>query len=174
MGIDIQSLRFLLRSRGTVSFENFVMLGRQSCHVPARDLKYELGRSRPALADIDAAVSRMQEAGPFVEPILELLGANKPQSLDFSDYERATIVHDLNQPIPDHLRNRFSCVYDGGTMEHIFEFTRAIKNAMEMVAVGGHYMGVGPANNFPGHGFYQFSPELYWRIFSPANGFEVE
>jgi len=30
------------------------------------------------------------------------------------------------------------------------------------------------ANNLCGHGFYQFSPELFYRIFSAENGFEVE
>jgi hypothetical protein len=31
-----------------------------------------------------------------------------------------------------------------------------------------------PANNYFGHGFYQFSPELFFRIFTPANGFVIE
>ena len=35
-------------------------------------------------------------------------------------------------------------------------------------------IGVTPANNFLGHGFYQFSPELFFRIFSDSNGFELE
>ena len=30
------------------------------------------------------------------------------------------------------------------------------------------------ANNYLGHGFYQFSPELFFRVFAPENGFEVE
>ena len=29
------------------------------------------------------------------------------------------------------------------------------------------------ANNHCGHGFYQFSPELFFRIFQPENGFET-
>jgi hypothetical protein len=29
------------------------------------------------------------------------------------------------------------------------------------------------ANNFMGHGFYQFSPELFYRVFSPENGFRM-
>ena len=45
---------------------------------------------------------------------------------------------------------------------------------MEMIEVGGFYLGITPANNFMGHGFYQFSPELYFRVFSPANGFITE
>src|SRR5262249_48946011 len=30
------------------------------------------------------------------------------------------------------------------------------------------------ANNFMGHGFYQFSPELFYRVFSSKNGYAVE
>jgi len=43
-----------------------------------------------------------------------------------------------------------------------------------MVKVGGHYISITPANNFMGHGFYQFSPEFFYRSFSPSNGFEIE
>ena len=45
---------------------------------------------------------------------------------------------------------------------------------MEMVAVGGYFLEVTTANNFMGHGFYQFSPELYYRVFSQQNGYIVE
>ena len=29
-----------------------------------------------------------------------------------------------------------------------------------------------PANNFNGHGFYQFSTELFYSLYSPKNGYE--
>jgi hypothetical protein len=45
---------------------------------------------------------------------------------------------------------------------------------MEMVRVGGHYLGITEASNFSGHGFYQFSPELFFRVFAPENGFTTE
>jgi hypothetical protein len=44
---------------------------------------------------------------------------------------------------------------------------------MEMVRVGGHYLGITPANNLMGHGFYQFSPELYFSVFTRENGFDL-
>ena len=44
---------------------------------------------------------------------------------------------------------------------------------MRMLKPGGTYIGVTPASNFCGHGFYQFSPELYYRVFNSSNGFEV-
>ena len=45
---------------------------------------------------------------------------------------------------------------------------------MEMVKVGGHFIQITVANDFIGHGFYQFSPELIYRVFSAENGFKVE
>jgi hypothetical protein len=39
--------------------------------------------------------------------------------------------------------------------------------------VGGHFIGITPTNNWTGHGFYQFSPELFFRIFSEPNGFRI-
>jgi hypothetical protein len=45
---------------------------------------------------------------------------------------------------------------------------------MEMVQVGGHFTQVNEANNYMGHGFWQFSPELIYRAFSPENGFRIE
>lgn len=173
MGVDLQVLRFLLRSKTSVSFESFLMLGRQFCHVSQRDIEKELRHIHLNPADIRAAATKARESR-YVEPILELLGARRVDSLDFSNYEQATIVHDINDPVPQNLKNRFSCVFDGGTLEHVFDFPRAMRNAMEMVAVGGHFMGVGPADNYSGHGFYQFSPELYFCIFSEKNGYEVE
>ena len=80
----------------------------------------------------------------------------------------------MNQPVPDRLRGAFDTVIDGGTLEHVFNFPTAIKNCMELVRVGGHVLLHTPANNFCGHGFYQFSPELYFRVFSAENGFRLE
>jgi hypothetical protein len=44
---------------------------------------------------------------------------------------------------------------------------------MEMTKVGGMVFLTTVANNLCGHGFYQFSPELIYRVFSPENGFET-
>jgi hypothetical protein len=173
MGVDTQALRFLLRSRAAVSFENFLMLGRQWRHVSLIELERQLRQEQFPPAEIQSALEAARSS-EFMEPVLEWLGCGKVESLDFSDYEGATFIHDMNQPIPESLKGRYSCVLDGGTLEHIFNFPQAIKNAMEMVKVGGHFLGFGPANNFTGHGFYQFSPELYWRIFSADNGYAVE
>lgn len=122
----------------------------------------------------DAEVGRiLTEADGFAEPLLQLLGAEHICSVDASSYEGASTVHNMNLPIPDSLRSAFSVVIDAGTLEHIFDFPTAIKNCMEMVQEGGHLLLMTPANNFMGHGFYQFSPELFFRVCSEENGYEI-
>ena len=56
----------------------------------------------------------------------------------------------------------------------MFNFPVAIRNCLEMVKLGGHFFAQTPANNYFGHGFYQFSPELFFRVLSPANGFQIQ
>jgi len=110
----------------------------------------------------------------YAESFFRNLGATRVDSLDYSDYEKPTIVHDLNRPISDHLKKKYSVVFDGGTLEHVFNFPMAIKNCMDLIRVGGHFVSITPANNQMGHGFYQFSPELFYSVFSKQAGFKIK
>jgi len=103
---------------------------------------------------------------------VDFLDAKRVETLDYSDYEGATLVHDMNAPVPEHLHNSFDAVVDAGSLEHVFNFPTAIRNLMLMTKVGGSVFVTTVANNLCGHGFYQFSPELMYRIFSEENGFE--
>lgn len=172
MGIDAASARYLMVCKiAGIHFDRVITLGRQSMHVDS----LQLARSSRDLAlgwtaaEINSALS-----GPELgcEPFFKLLGAAKVDSIDASDYEKATVIHDLNLPIPPSLHEAYDLVFDGGTIEHVFNFPVVIESAMRMVRTGGHFMSVTVANNFLGHGFYQFSPELFFRIFSPQFGFE--
>jgi hypothetical protein len=170
VGIDYQALRFLLSARRDgVSFERSLMLGRQNYYLLSLKQTKRIFRQFPDPPP-KAEIARMLGAH-YIEPLLEYLGAREIQSLDASQYEQASIVHDMNEPIPPHLRMRFSAVIDVGTLEHVFNFPQALKNAMEMVAVNGHFLAVTPCNNHMGHGFYQFSPELFFRALGPEQGF---
>ena len=93
--------------------------------------------------------------------------------LDASAHEGASLIHDMNQPVAADLWGRFDAVVDGGSLEHIFNFPVAVANLMRLTKVGGSVFLSMPANNLCGHGFYQFSPELMFRVFSPANGFAL-
>ena len=116
---------------------------------------------------------RRQGEEIFAEPFLRYLGASAITSVDFSDYEGSSFCHDLNEPIPEQWKGKYDTVIDGGTLEHVFDFPTAIRNVMELLAPGGYFFGDNPADNWLGHGFYQFNPELFYRVFTHSNGFEV-
>ena len=110
----------------------------------------------------------------FADIFFEYLGAAPPHSMDASAYEGADIIYNLNEKVPKHLENNFDCLIDGGTLEHIFEFPNALRSCLSMVRPGGHLIICNMANNHMGHGFYQFSPELFFSAFTPENGCQMK
>jgi len=70
-------------------------------------------------------------------------------------------------------RSRFTLVLDGGTLEHVFDYPAALRQCLELVALSGHFITIAPAQNQMGHGFYQISPELFFRVLSGENGFTL-
>jgi hypothetical protein len=152
MGINSNTVHFLRHCKEIgVDFESTLQIGRQNCYF-----------------SLDKAGVKH---GDFAEPFFRFLGAKKVESIDYSDYQQASIIHDMNLPINENLRETFSAVIDGGTLEHVFNYPVAIKNCMDMVKIDGHLILITPANNFFGHGFYQFSPELFFSLLNDQNGF---
>jgi SAM-dependent methyltransferase len=171
MGLDINSVRLLIAAhKQGVRFDKVLTIGRLWLNVyPQKMARLLQEHGLPA--------QEFTRAGPecaFSEPFFRALGASKVAALDYSDYEGAEIVHDLNEPIPAALNEQFDVVFDGGTLEHVFHFPIALRSCMEMVRPGGRLFLHTTLNNTCGHGFYQFSPELFYRALSPQNGFAVE
>jgi SAM-dependent methyltransferase len=173
MGIEAFSLRMLCsaKQRGA-EFSNTVTLGRQDLSLHEREfdaIVRDAGRSRA-----DLARRGVTGIGVADSMLIELLGITRLVSIDCSSYEGATLIHDMNLPIDAALRETFDAVIDTGTLEHVFNFPVAVANCMNMLRVGGRFYALTPANNHCGHGFYQFSPELFFRIFNSSNGFALE
>lgn len=175
MGIDANSLRFLAEAvRSGVDFKNTLTIGRQNYYRLSPALLRE-GLSRAGFkVPPEVAEKMFSSHGGYADELFRFLGATTLDSADYSDYERASFVFDMNRPNPPELNSRFTAVIDGGSLEHIFNFPQAMTNCMNMVAIGGHFIGMTPANNFFGHGFYQFSAELFFRVFDETNGFALE
>jgi hypothetical protein len=173
MGLDADGTRALLYARKQgVDFSRTAMLGRQGLHLNVPTLTRNL-KDFGLEASAKESVRMLSAEKGYAEPFLRLLGASEIVSFDVSGFEGATYIHDFNLPLDKKFSRRFSVVLDSGSLEHIFNFPQAIANCMEMVDVGGHFVGITPTNNFLGHGFYQFSPELFFRVFSPSNGFAL-
>jgi hypothetical protein len=172
MGLNHTGTKLLLYARSCgVDFERTVMIGRQFLYLDQHTLEAnlrEFGMNPAHAADM------LARDNGYAEYFLRSLGAREVDSIDASTYESASIIHDMNLPLAEKYKNTFDVVLDGGSLEHVFNFPIAIKNCMEMVKLHGYFLGISPANNFCGHGFYQFSPELYFRVFAPENGFEME
>jgi len=166
VGIDRAGAIFLGYSkRKGASFRRTLTFGRQGLYADLNTINDVLTATNSP---------RLDALPKYCEPFLAALGAETIDSLDASSFEQSTIVHDLNAPLPERLHAQYTAVLDLGTIEHVFNAPAAFKSAMEAVAPGGHFIQVNVANNFTGHGFWQFSPELLYRMLAPENGFEVE
>jgi hypothetical protein len=169
MGLDVNALRFLVDAKKAgIDLGDTITIGRLHINVYPRKVAQLF--KKHGIPHQSIGENPME----FSEPCFQALGAKTISSLDASNYEGASYVHDLNQPLPEHLKERFDTVFDGGTLEHVFNFPQGVRNCMEMLRVGGRFYIHTCANNACGHGFYQLSPELFYRVFSPENGFEVE
>lgn len=152
-------------------FDQTLTLGRLACYLSLSDSR-RIARVLPP----DSTFVKSAAAGkvaPFVDDFLFALGARSVDSMDANSFEGATVSHDLNEPLPAHLLQKYDAVVDGGTLEHVFNVPVAFRNAMDALRVGGRFFATVPANNFCGHGFYQFSAEFFYRVFSRENGFEM-
>lgn len=168
MGLDNTAAQTLSGAKSAgADFTNSLMIGRQWLGV-TQEVTAQVCRVHGCIAPPPPTTDPA-----FAESFFEMLGARLVDSLDFSTFEGATVQHDLNQPLPERLRAQYDLVFDGGTLEHVFNFPLALKSCMELVRPGGHFVQVSNANNFMGHGFWQISPELIYRSMSAANGYQV-
>jgi hypothetical protein len=171
MGIHTSFGALLVRAKERgASFQSTATIGRQSLSVPLKDLALwasRLGISKP---DWDTFAANGYSEDFFVK----MLGAEAVTSFDFSAYQRATVVHDFNDPLPRACHAVYDAVVDGGTIEHIFDVKQVLSNYMALPKIGGAVYICTNANNLCGHGFYQFSPEFFYRVFSEANGYQIE
>ncbi len=171
MGLIRSNAEFYLdaRARG-VDFTRALTLGRQRLYVSQPELAALADRYRPELCGQIADLEYGEPADRFLTRFLDV---RELRALDHSDYEGAALTHDLNQPLPASLHEQFDVVIDSGTLEHVFNLPVAIASCMQLVKQGGTLFLSSPANNMCGHGFYQFSPELWFRLFRDANGFRL-
>ena len=173
MGIDVSVFNFLLRYRGR-GLGRTLCLGRQAFNLPpdsnVRGIANELLKS----IDETLSIHDVEGDNGYSEKFFNFLGSSAVLSMDMSDFEGAKIIHDLNKPIPNFMENFCDTIFDGGTLEHIYNFPMASMNIRRMLRVGGLFLSVNAANNQLGHGLYQFSPELLWRAFGPEVGFDIE
>lgn len=171
MGIDLPAFEFLLKANAEFGdFGSTVVLGRQRLLILNDNDKTRYGA---ALAKYrpDLALDDIMDVN--VDRLIKALGGTPYQVMDNSAYEGVEVIHDLNEPLPDTLKGKFDTVIDIGTLEHVFNIATAMKSMAEAVRVGGQFLCLNIANHHLGHGFWQFSPEVFFRTFCPSHGYET-
>jgi SAM-dependent methyltransferase len=149
---------------------DFLMLGRQWLRLQP-DEAHRLQQTYEVQMD-DLSDAAMTDT-VYAETLLQRMKLRSIVALDATAYQGAGLIHDLNTPLPAHLADKHDYVVDGGSLEHVFDFPTAIRNCAALLKPGGLFITICPVNNWMGHGFYQFSPELFFRVFDSAHGFSV-
>lgn len=174
MGIAKGAVKFLLNeSRQRHLGGRLLTLGRQTVFVTgpevdafASEFGVRLVRPPETPADSSGVMSDVA--------LFEAMGFDTVEALDYSDYESPDHIFDLNSPSsPTSLIDRYDVIIDGGTLEHVFHLPNALRNVIRMLKVGGRVIHLSPSSNHIDHGFYMFSPTLFWDFYS-ANGFSIE
>lgn len=106
------------------------------------------------------------------QTLFSALGFETVESLDFVANENPSIVHDLNEDVPEDFHGRWDVVFDGGTLEHVFDVATAFRNIHLMVKPGGLAIHENPTNHYVDHGFWQINPTVLFDFYS-ANGYEI-
>jgi hypothetical protein len=165
MGVGVNELRAIAFGKrlGFLQLDRTVTLGRQQIFLSQSDYDQLVNMSVLHTADIPAS--------DFAEPLLKRLNARVVESIDASDYEGASIIADFNQPLDDQYHEKFTSFIDFGAMEHIFNTHQVLVNVNKLLQKNGTAVFLMPANGYLGHGFYQFSPEFFYSVFIPKNGF---
>jgi SAM-dependent methyltransferase len=173
MGISINIAEQLARIAPLVrDCGNGVMLGRQKMHFNPPGWTPRLIK-RLARMGIEATPDDLFQEDGFCETYLATIGWPKLESLDFSDIEGADYIHDLGEPVGDALTGKFDLIYDGGTTEHVFDIAQSFRNIAAMLQDDGIFVSCVGADGWFGHGFYQIGPDIPWRYWHHALGYEM-
>ena len=145
MGLDSSGTTFLFAARAAgVSFRKTATLGRQGFAPETAILQKLLDSREPG----HSAEGFLKESGDYAEKLFQFLGSEETVAIDNSAYEGAGIVADMNAPVATTLKERFTAIVDGGCLEHVFNFPQAMRNCMDMLSVGGHFVGITPGQQF--------------------------
>lgn len=176
MSIDRGTARLLLEEGARHSFKGSILqLGRQRVLFNEMQLQAWANQAAVVLGSEIQMEGTREPKPKYVgeqltdERFFRLLGFDQVASCDVSNYEGATFAVDLNRPIPSELRERFDVVFNGGTMEHIFDVRAVLANLHALLKIGGRIIHIAPTSNMIDHGFYSFSPTFFRDYYRENN-----
>ena len=103
--------------------------------------------------------------------LFHMLNFDNVDSMDAFDNEKPSIVHNLNNPVPVDLHEKFDVIFDIGVIEHVFDIRQAIENIVRMLKNKGVVLFYNPMIGSLNQCFYNLQPTFFFDIFK-ANGFD--
>ena len=101
------------------------------------------------------------------------LGFERVVTTDADPFEGCDFIFDLNDPeVPEEHLGRYDMVLDAGTLEHVFHIPNALRNLLRFTRDSGRIVHHAPSSNHIDHGFWMFSPTLFWDYYT-ANGVQL-
>lgn len=146
-------------------FGNVLALGKQSVAIPLTRIKeifqeYECEISPNFVEQVDEN-TRYRSGGLDDSSLFSMFGKVNYQTLDISSYEHASIVHNLNIPVPKILENQFDFIIDGGTFDHLFDLKTCFENVTKLLKPGGRIFQWNAASNYANAGYLSFSADFF-------------
>jgi SAM-dependent methyltransferase len=143
MGIMAPVARLILRDHIRRPFAGTgLLVGRQTVPLTPdsalKMLSQEGIEPRNIQIEIDKSTIAAQTKGYITDTsFFSLFSDIKISALDVTDYEGAEIVHDMHEPIPASLENKYDFVWNGSCLDNMFDPATAMMNTARMVRPGG-------------------------------------
>jgi SAM-dependent methyltransferase len=180
VGVPRGTIRLLLDEAKRKPFSGTVLeLGRMSIFATDRELAGWAGEQGVSLSPVDEVRlshdPRLAELGCLSdETFFRRLGFSGVETLDVSDWENPDHVWDLNRPVPAEWHGRYDCVFESGTIQHVFHLPNVLSNIHDLLKPGGRVVhGQAPSHNHVDHGFVMFSPTFFHDYWSEA-GYAID
>jgi hypothetical protein len=185
MGLASSVLRLIIDMHGQRRWEGPVLtFGSQDVHASYPELTRAFEAAKVPAAPVPRNERTLSHSDYFrrvgwlnrnyvhARVFFRMLGIEQYDDLDFADFEKPSLICDLNEPVPEGWRGRYGMLVDGGTSEHIFNIRAVLFNIVSLLRVGGEVLHISPLSGWINHGFFHFSPCLFYDFYG-CNGFEV-
>lgn len=158
-------------SDSNIKDKSLCMMGKQSIQMDLYTLKKVLNTLHISYdREIFKMMSNMENIDSYL--FFKMIGIKEVHALDYSPFEGADLICDLNKDIPDYLEDKFDYIIDGGLLEHVYNVPKAMENMSKLLASNGIIIHISPGGGLVNHGFYSFSP-LFFVDYYNENHFHI-
>lgn len=177
MGISAHLALMLLQEHKYKPITGRVLfIGRQTFNMDidhaAALVESTLGSSRDVTASVLDTRTRAskQEAKGVEENLISdksffsLFSDAEIVAVDVTDYEEADIIHDMTQPLPDHMIGAYDFVINGSCLDNIFDPAAAQRNFGRCLKSNGRLFQVECGSSFSS-AYVMFSPEWFYDFY---------